>query len=118
MGMSPKGGPRRAPGGLRRNAAHLSRFPSCSQRRGRGPRRRKRHLRRTVPVAISGRRPYVRIMTRGEPGHSEEHRRLERALEIAGLGEFEWDIARGLFVVSERMAAITGLPAGPMSVAD
>jgi PAS domain S-box-containing protein len=53
-------------------------------------------------------------MTLGDLGHSEEHRRLERALEVAGLGEFEWDVAGGVFIVSPRMAAITGLPAGPM----
>lgn len=53
-------------------------------------------------------------MTLGDPGRSEEHRRLERALGVAGLGEFEWDRTSGLFVVSERMAAITGLPPGPM----
>jgi PAS domain S-box-containing protein len=53
-------------------------------------------------------------MTPGDPGHSAEHRRLERALEVAGLGEFEWDRTRGQFVVSARMAAITGLPPGPM----
>ena len=33
---------------------------------------------------------------------------------MAGLGEFEWDMAEGVFVVSERMAAITGFPPGPM----
>jgi len=33
---------------------------------------------------------------------------------VAGLGEFEWDMAEGVFVVSERMAAITGFPPGPM----
>jgi PAS domain S-box-containing protein len=53
-------------------------------------------------------------MTARYPGHSEEHRRLELALEVAGLGEFEWDMAAGVFVVSARMSAITGLPAGPM----
>ena len=31
-----------------------------------------------------------------------------------GLGEFEWDWRARPFVVSARMAAITGLPAGPM----
>lgn len=50
-------------------------------------------------------------------GHSEEHRRLEMALEVAGLGEFEWDMATGLLVVSPRMAAITGFPQGPMAAA-
>ncbi|WP_309603976.1 HWE histidine kinase domain-containing protein [Phenylobacterium sp.] len=54
-------------------------------------------------------------MTQGDPGHSDAHRRLARALELAGLGAFEWDMAGGVFVVSPRMAAITGLPAGPMA---
>jgi len=53
-------------------------------------------------------------MTSREHRHSEEHRRLELALQVAGLGEFEWDMAEGVFVVSERMAAITGFPPGPM----
>jgi PAS domain S-box-containing protein len=53
-------------------------------------------------------------MTLGDLGHGEEHRRLELALEMAGLGEFEWDLAAGRFVVSARMAAMTGLPPGPM----
>lgn len=57
-------------------------------------------------------------MTPRDRGHSEEHRRLELALEVAGLGEFEWDMVRGVFVVSQRMAAITGLPAGPMPAHD
>lgn len=67
-----------------------------------------------VPVAIGSTPPYVQPMTLGDLGHSEEHRRLERALEVAGLGEFEWDLDAGLFVVSQRMAAITGFPPGPM----
>ena len=54
-------------------------------------------------------------MTRRDLGPNEERPRLELALEAAGLGEFEWDLSRGLFVVSERMAAITGLPAGPIA---
>lgn len=37
---------------------------------------------------------------------------LERVLQAAGLGEFEWDLTRDLIVVSPRMAAISGLPAG------
>ncbi|MFI4965576.1 MAG: HWE histidine kinase domain-containing protein [Caulobacterales bacterium] len=56
-------------------------------------------------------------MTPGEFGHSEEHRRLQLALEVAGLGEFDWDMTRGVLVVSRGMAAITGLPAGPMPAA-
>ncbi|MBS0334103.1 MAG: PAS domain-containing protein [Proteobacteria bacterium] len=56
-------------------------------------------------------------MTAGDPRHTEEHRRLEQALEVAGLGEFEWDMGRGVLMVSRRMAAITGFPEGPMKVA-
>ena len=51
-------------------------------------------------------------MTRGELGRSPDRRRLDLALQAAGLGEFEWDIARDVFMVSDRMAAITGVPAG------
>ncbi|HZZ89187.1 MAG TPA: HWE histidine kinase domain-containing protein [Caulobacteraceae bacterium] len=36
------------------------------------------------------------------------------ALDAAQMGEFEWDIAADQLIVSERMAAITGLPAGSM----
>jgi PAS domain S-box-containing protein len=43
------------------------------------------------------------------------HDRLELALEAAGLGEFEWDLTRDVFIVSERMAQITGLPPGEMA---
>src|SRR3712207_3317836 len=50
-------------------------------------------------------------MTR-EPRRSPDRQRLEHALEVAGLGEFEWDIARDVYLISARMAAITGLPAG------
>lgn len=38
-------------------------------------------------------------------------RHLELALEIAGLGEFEWDRDRDWLTVSERMAEVSGLPA-------
>ncbi len=40
--------------------------------------------------------------------------RAELALSAAEMGEFEWDIARDIFVVSPRMAAMTGLPVGEM----
>lgn len=43
-----------------------------------------------------------------------EEERASLALTAAGMGEFEWDLTRDVFLVSERMAAITGLPAGPM----
>ena len=38
--------------------------------------------------------------------------RLERALQAAGLGEFEWDVRRDRLTVSPRMAALTGASAG------
>ncbi len=53
-------------------------------------------------------------MTQGDLSRRDKHRLLERALEVAGIGEFEWDVVSGVFVVSERMAAITGLAAGSM----
>ena len=56
-------------------------------------------------------------MTRRDLGSNTERPRLELALEAAGLGEFEWDISRGVLVVSERMAAITGVPAGRLPAA-
>jgi hypothetical protein len=34
--------------------------------------------------------------------------RAALALNAAEMGEFEWDLARDVFLVSERMAAITG----------
>ena len=39
-------------------------------------------------------------------------RRLDLALEAARLGEYVWEIDRDRFVVSTRMAAITGMTAG------
>ena len=39
-------------------------------------------------------------------------RRLELALQAAGLGEFQWDLARNSLLVSPRMAAITGFAQG------
>jgi PAS domain S-box-containing protein len=41
-----------------------------------------------------------------------DHHRAALALDAAGMGEFEWDLERDVFLVSERMAAITGVPAG------
>jgi PAS domain S-box-containing protein len=38
--------------------------------------------------------------------------RAELALVAAGMGEFEWDYSHDLFIVSQRMADITGLEAG------
>jgi PAS domain S-box-containing protein len=53
-------------------------------------------------------------MTLGDRGQSEEIQRLEYALDAAGLGEYEWDVARDIVHVSKRMSAIMGLPAGEM----
>jgi PAS domain S-box-containing protein len=41
-----------------------------------------------------------------------DQERLQLALEAAGQGTFEWDLARDVLVVSARMAEITGMPAG------
>ena len=49
----------------------------------------------------------------GQPGVSEDGR-AALALSAAEMGEFEWDLARDVFLVSDRMAAITGVPAGEM----
>ena len=43
-----------------------------------------------------------------------EDGRAALALSAAEMGEFEWDFARDVFLVSDRMAAITGVPAGEM----
>ena len=40
------------------------------------------------------------------------HERASLALSAARMGEFEWDADRDRLFISERMAAITGLPAG------
>ena len=55
-------------------------------------------------------------MKRKDLASDAERSRLELALEVAGLGEFEWDLSRRVLEVSDRMAAITGLPAGAIAV--
>ena len=47
-------------------------------------------------------------------GQALDREQLELALHVAGLGEFEWDRRRDVLVVSARMAAIAGLPAGEL----
>src|SRR5471030_533167 len=51
-----------------------------------------------------------------EPDPAEQlamhHGRAELALSAAGMGEFEWDFSRDLFIVSQRMSAITGIEEG------
>jgi len=44
-----------------------------------------------------------------------EEGRAALALTAAAMGEFEWDLANDLFIVSPRMAEITGLPPGAMA---
>lgn len=41
-----------------------------------------------------------------------EQTRASLALTAAEMGEFEWDVEHDVMLVSERMAAITGMPAG------
>jgi PAS domain S-box-containing protein len=52
-------------------------------------------------------------MTLRSPGLKLEPTRLELALDAAGIGAYEWDVARDVFTVSPRLAEMTGLPAGP-----
>ena len=44
-----------------------------------------------------------------------EQQRASLALGAARMGEFEWDLEEGRLTISDRMAAITGLPAGEVS---
>jgi two-component sensor histidine kinase len=43
-----------------------------------------------------------------------EQERASLALDAARMGEFEWEIEEDRLIVSERMAKLTGLPAGSM----
>jgi PAS domain S-box-containing protein len=56
---------------------------------------------------------------RTEPDAEEklaiEQGRASLALDAAGMGEFEWDLEQDLFIVSPRMATITGLAVGAMA---
>jgi PAS domain S-box-containing protein len=45
---------------------------------------------------------------------ASEDSRAALALTAAGMGEFEWDLDRDVFLVSDRLSAITGVPAGEM----
>lgn len=49
-----------------------------------------------------------------DPGAGQK--RLELALQAAGLGEFQWDLGANTLLISDRMASITGFPAGEMTV--
>ena len=51
-------------------------------------------------------------MKRVELAQAGGERRLEKALEAAGLGDFEWNVARDVVAISPRMSAMLGLPAG------
>src|SRR6185503_6423517 len=72
----------------------------------------KRGRRTPVPVAEYARGPYVAPMKRVELAQAGGERRLEKALEAAGLGDFEWNVARDVVAISPRMSAMLGLPAG------
>lgn len=63
-------------------------------------------------VALLADASYVQAMTRQDVPPPSHPSRLELALQAAGLGEFDWDVARDLLIISPRMAAIAGLPAG------
>jgi PAS domain S-box-containing protein len=65
-----------------------------------------------VPVAHAAAPAYVAWMTQPPGERRLERERLALALQAAGLGEFEWDIAADVIHVSERMSTITGVPAG------
>lgn len=43
-----------------------------------------------------------------------EQERASLALDAAGMGEFEWEMDEDRLIISARMAAITGVPAGSM----
>src|SRR5436190_18972306 len=51
-------------------------------------------------------------MTARRPVPKPEASRVSRVLDAAGIGAFEWDVARDVVTVSPRMADITGLPEG------
>src|SRR4051812_18571723 len=63
----------------------------------------------SILVARAGCISYVRRMTSREPLSKT---RLDQALDAAGIGAYEWDVASDTFTVSPRLAAISGLPAG------
>ncbi len=52
-------------------------------------------------------------MTR-ELGRSTDRERLELALQLGHLAEFELDLARDVLIVSERLSELIGLPVGEM----
>lgn len=57
-----------------------------------------------------GNRIYERMT--GELDHRSDRDRLELALQIAGLGEFDWDIEHDVVRISARLSRISGLPEG------
>ena len=57
---------------------------------------------------------HTRTGAEGGHGAGSEGSRAVLALTAAEMGEFEWDLKRDVVLISERMAAITGLPAGEM----
>ena len=57
--------------------------------------------------------PFGRDFSVAEPLDFPD-RRAAAAMSAAGMGEFEWEMEEDRLIVSPRMAAITGLPAGSM----
>ena len=55
--------------------------------------------------------------TRNDAELAIEQERASLALDAAQMGEFEWEIGEDRLIVSERMAAITGLPSGSVPAA-
>ena len=85
-----------------------SRLYSPAERRS-GFGLQRRNVRQSV--ACGTRRTQYTGRDLGQPRVSEDGR-AALALTAAEMGEFEWDLKRDVFLVSERMAAITGVPAG------
>lgn len=53
-------------------------------------------------------------MTRQDSGRSVESQSLELALKAAGFGDYKRDFTNDSFIISEGLAALTGLPPGPL----
>ena len=53
-------------------------------------------------------------VARHDAQRSLDAERLSLALDAAKMGEFEWDIAADIFLISPRMSRISDLPAGEM----
>ena len=68
-----------------------------------------------VPVALTRTRLYGHAMATPAAEPNLDRERLQLALQSARLGEYDWDMVADVLHVSERMAEITGLPAGEIA---